>query len=249
MSFAGLAPSLAPPLAKVPLLVAHAACTYYGLTPPTSMPKPEEQKRYEKPDLVGRTMRAQVALITASKWACCGFALAEAAVILAQHFPSKISDQVLSTLLPATGASLQLTPSSAIACALGITGGLIRIWCYRTLGQTFTWSLSIQPEHKLGTNGPYAIVRHPSYTAWAVMMLGNFTLLLSKGSYVVETGWLQRPLGKALVSAVIGYMSFVTLTLTVNRARLEDGILKEEFGQEWEEWAKRTPYRLIPYIY
>ncbi|KAL7278147.1 hypothetical protein ACG7TL_008119 [Trametes sanguinea] len=249
MSFVGLAPTLAPPLAKVPLLLAHAMCTYYGLTPSTPMPKPEEQKRFEKPDIVGRTMHLQVALITASKWVCCGLALAEAAVILAQHFPSKISERVLSALLPSNGVSLQLTPSSLAACALGITGGIIRVWCFRTLGRNFTWSMSIQPEHKLGTSGPYAIVRHPSYTAWTVMMLGNFVLLLSKGSYVVEAGWLRRPLGKAVLTAVIGYMSFVTLTLTVNRARLEDGILKEEFGQEWEEWAKKTPYRLIPYIY
>ncbi|KAI9058922.1 ICMT-domain-containing protein [Trametes sanguinea] len=239
-----------PPMLKVPLLLAHAACTYHGLTPSTPLPKPEEQKRYDASEYVARTMRTQLVLIGASKWVCCAVALTEAAAILAQHFPSKISDRVLSALLSThPGASFHLTPMSTVACALGIAGGLIRIWCYRALGQNFTWSTSIQPKHKLGTGGPYAIVRHPSYAAWAVMMLGNFALLLSKGSYVVESGWLQRPFGKALVSAVIGYMSFVTFTLIAFRTRLEDEILKEEFGEEWEEWAKRTPYRLIPYIY
>ncbi|OSD00307.1 ICMT-domain-containing protein [Trametes coccinea BRFM310] len=238
----------ASPLLKVPLLLAHSVCTYYGMTPSTPLPKPEEQKRYDASEFMARTMRVQIVLVSAGKWTCCGFALAEAAAILAAYLPSKIPGHVHSLLLP-NGASLQLTPTSAVACALGITGGLMRIWCYRTLGQNFTWSTSIQPKHKLGTSGPYAIVRHPSYTAWTMMMLGNFILLLSKGSYAAESGLLGRPFGKAFVFTLIGYISFFTFTLTVRRTRLEDAILKEEFGKEWEEWAKKTPYRLFPYVY
>ncbi|CDO75925.1 hypothetical protein BN946_scf184873.g14 [Trametes cinnabarina] len=242
------APALATPLLKVPLLLGNAVCTYYGLTPAQPLPKEEEQKRYEKPDIIGRTLRAQVALITVSKWLCCCISLAEAAAILAQHFPSPISDRVLHLLVPSPNASLGITPATTVACAMGIAGGLTRMWCYRTLGNNFTWSMSIQQEHKLGTSGPYAIVRHPSYTAWTIMVLGNFALLLSKGSYFVEAGWLRRPLGKIFAGSHIGYMTFVTLHL-LSRAHQEDVILKEEFGEQWEKWSKRTPYRLVPYIY
>ncbi|CDO75923.1 hypothetical protein BN946_scf184873.g12 [Trametes cinnabarina] len=243
-----LAPTLSTPLLKVPLLLAHAVCTYHGMTPPRPLPSPEEQQRFENPDFASRTMNVQVVLITASKWICCSIPLAEVMAIVAQRFPSKISDYVLPFLLPSGGASLQITPLSAAACALGIAGGLIRIWCHHTLGQYFTWSVSVQREHKLVTSGPYAIVRHPSYTAWTAMCLGNFALLLSKGSYFVEEGWLEAPSGKVTASAVIGYLSFVTLQL-LSRVPREDAVLKKEFGQQWVEWSKRTPYRLIPYVY
>ncbi|KAI8995222.1 ICMT-domain-containing protein [Trametes punicea] len=236
-------------LLKVPLLLAHALCTYHGMTPPRPPPPEEEQKRFKNPDYVSRTMNVQVLLITAAKWICCSFALAEAAVLLAQHFPSPASGRVLSILLlPNLKTSLRITPLSAAGCVLGITGGLIRIWCHHTLGTFFTWQVSVQREHKLITSGPYAIARHPSYTAWTMMIAGNFALLLSKGSYFVETGWLQRLPGKALASAIIGYLSFVTVQL-LSRVPKEDGVLRKEFGRQWEEWATKTPYRLIPYVY
>ncbi|OSD00310.1 ICMT-domain-containing protein [Trametes coccinea BRFM310] len=247
MSFV-LSPTLSTPLLKVPLLLAHAVCTYHGMTPPRPLPPPEEQQRFENPDFASRTMNVQVILITASKWACCGFALAEAAAITAQRFPSTTSDWVLSLLLPSTGASLRFTPLSTAACALGIAGGLIRVWCHRTLGQYFTWSVSVQREHKLVTSGPYAIVRHPSYTAWTAMILGNFALLLTEGSYFVEAGWLRRPFGKVLASAIVSYLSFVTVQL-ISRVPREDAVLRKQFGAEWKQWSRRTPYRLIPYIY
>ena len=33
------------------------------------------------------------------------------------------------------------------------------------------------------------------------------------------------------------------------RARVEDEALRRAFGEEWEAWARRTPYSLIPYVY
>ena len=33
------------------------------------------------------------------------------------------------------------------------------------------------------------------------------------------------------------------------RTPTEDEILHRKFGDEWEAYAKRTPYRLIPFVY
>jgi protein-S-isoprenylcysteine O-methyltransferase Ste14 len=35
----------------------------------------------------------------------------------------------------------------------------------------------------------------------------------------------------------------------VKRAEVEDQVLKEEFGKEWEEWARVVKYRFLPGLY
>ena len=73
-------------------------------------------------------------------------------------------------------------------------------------------------------------------------------MLASAGSYFTEAGLWETITGRAVAYSVIGYLSWVTANL-VRRTVEEDAILKKEFGGQWEEWAKRTPYRLIPYIF
>ncbi|CAD6904965.1 unnamed protein product, partial [Tilletia caries] len=45
----------------------------------------------------------------------------------------------------------------------GLGGGL-RYWCYRELSHFFTFTLAILDDHRIVSSGPYAVVRHPSYT-------------------------------------------------------------------------------------
>ncbi|KAI0328965.1 ICMT-domain-containing protein [Cubamyces sp. BRFM 1775] len=237
------------PLLKIPLLITHAVCTWWSATPPRPPPPVEEQKHLPAPDVFSNTLPFLIHLVTACKWVYYGAALAEITVLVAQHLPnSSIADSVVSFLLQTPDASLQLTTLSCAACMLGILGGLLRIWCYRTLGEFFTWEASVQREHKLITDGPYAIVRHPSYTGAAMMNAGNFLLLLSEGSYVAEAGWLRNSWGRAVVFGVIGYMSYITYSL-IRRAVKEDAMLEKEFGLRWQQWAKRTPYRIVPHVY
>lgn len=35
----------------------------------------------------------------------------------------------------------------------------------------------------------------------------------------------------------------------VSRSRVEDEVWRNEFGNEWKEWAKKVPYRIVPYVY
>ena len=37
--------------------------------------------------------------------------------------------------------------------------------------------------------------------------------------------------------------------LIAARAPKEDAILQREFGQEWEVWAQKTRYKIIPWIF
>ncbi|KAI0328964.1 ICMT-domain-containing protein [Cubamyces sp. BRFM 1775] len=237
------------PMLKVPLLLALAVCTWRSATPPRPPPPIEEQNRFPNRDSLSETMPMQIRLVTVIKWVLCGIPLAESTAIIAQYLPkSVVTARILSILLPTSGASLRLTPLSATACTLGIVGGLIRIWCYRTLGRFFTWELSVQREHKLVTSGPYAIVRHPSYTGTVLRSIGTVLLVLSEGSYAVEAGWLQSVWGKAVAFGVMGYMTFISYSL-VRRIPKEDAMLEKEFGPQWREWRKRTPYSLVPFVY
>ncbi|OJT07085.1 hypothetical protein TRAPUB_2117 [Trametes pubescens] len=61
------------------------------------------------------------------------------------------------------GLPLHITPTFVVGSTLAVSGGLTRLWCYRTLGRFFACELSVQDGRKLVTSGPYAIIRHPSY--------------------------------------------------------------------------------------
>ena len=39
-----------------------------------------------------------------------------------------------------------------------------------------------------------------------------------------------------------------TSVFLVKRSFAEDGMLKKEFGKEWEEWAGRVKWRVFPFI-
>ncbi len=181
----------------------------------------------------------------------CAFALGEAASILVQQTP--IFLDALSTIVPAAaastvGLSLRLTPTTLAGGLLGIAGGCIRVWCHRTLGRFFTWEVSVRDEHKLVTDGPYSIVRHPSYTGWHLVIIGNLLSMLSRGSLFTEAGLGRTFVGEAIASYVTVYMGY-TCAGVLYRTKTEDEMLKKEFGAEWEDWAKKTPYRLLPLVY
>ncbi|KAI1789491.1 ICMT-domain-containing protein [Ganoderma leucocontextum] len=248
---------LSTPLLKIPLLAGNALFTYYGMTPPRQPPPPKEQLRFTVPDLMTRTTRLQMAATAASKYVLCGAAIAEAAVLLAHRLPQPYSSHILTgLLLPGTAmisqahtvASLQITPASAAGCLLGIVGGIIRVWCHRTLGKFFTWQMAVRDDHELVTSGPYALVRHPSYAGWLLMIAGNFLLLASPKSYFVESGLRDSVGGRVVGLASFAYCMFSSANL-VGRVAKEDMVLRKEFGAQWEAWARQTPYRLVPFVY
>ncbi len=80
---------------------------------------------------------------------------------------------------------------------------------------------------KVITTGPYALVRHPMYTVVIILL---FAVPVALGSRY------------ALILAV-----FLTLLLIV-RTYFEDRTLHAEL-EGYPEYAKQTPYRLVPGIW
>ena len=108
--------------------------------------------------------------------------------------------------------------------------------------------MAVRDDHELIQSGPYALVRHPAYTGWLLMLGGGFTLLLSRGSWFVESGLWESSIGRAVAYVTLGYSAFSTMNV-MSRIGKEDAVLRKEFGMKWELYAKKTPYRLVPNLY
>jgi protein-S-isoprenylcysteine O-methyltransferase Ste14 len=112
--------------------------------------------------------------------------------------------------------------------ALFVAGVAVRTWAFVYLGRFFSIFLTIQKNHRLVTDNLYRYVRHPSYTGLLVRSLG-WTLVFR--SLFGLGAWL-------------GLLVFLT-----RRIRHEERVLRSEFGREWEEYERRTPWRIVPGIY
>ncbi|KZT25440.1 hypothetical protein NEOLEDRAFT_1092893 [Neolentinus lepideus HHB14362 ss-1] len=234
-------------LARIPVVLATAAAIDAGMKPPNPPPKDEERIKptgWEK--FIDAAATSVPNLYRRPAWAV---TLCEVAVILARRYPSSpIAQATLRILFPSSSASIRLTPALLSAALLATAGGLLRKWCFVHLGRLFTYQLSIRQGHQLVTSGPYSIVRHPSYTGAFLMTAGFHLMPLLPGSWVWESGILQTPAGRAFSLFILG-LSAASMPGMLARVPREDKMMKDQFGEQWENWAKMTPYRLIPYIY
>ncbi|KAF8307945.1 hypothetical protein DL93DRAFT_2064447 [Clavulina sp. PMI_390] len=124
------------------------------------------------------------------------------------------------------------------------SGSLFRIWAMETLGRLFTFQLTVRKKHKVINSGPFGLVRHPSYTGALIMVLGEFVVL--------QTGNIgQRYLGSSSRSSwVITLISAIpvcmTLAVILPRIEREEAMLVDGLGQEYRQYRKQVPRRLIP---
>ena len=115
-----------------------------------------------------------------------------------------------------------------IASAVGMLSILLCYWAMRTLGKQWSLIARIVAGHQLIQQGPFAIVRNPIYLA----MLG---LLVQAG--IVVSNWQAT-----LVAALLFLLG------TQIRIREEEKILREEFGVQFEDYARRVP-AFIPGVF
>jgi len=105
-----------------------------------------------------------------------------------------------------------------------LVGWSLVLWARWTLGALYGVSTSfaapLQAQHQLIQNGPYAIVRHPMY-------LGYWLLLL--GVTLIYRAWAP------LVFLVMCLASFF------RRASREESTLAERFGDKWRAYTVRVP--------
>lgn len=131
---------------------------------------------------------------------------------------------------------------------LQITGTLIRLACYRALGRQFTFELAIRDEHKLVTSGAYAVVRHPAYAGSIMVLSGTLLCTFGPGSWISECGWLETVAMQCVAALFAGWASWI-MFFQIKRTRVEDDALRDKFRGDWEDWAERVPYRLVPGLF
>ena len=64
----------------------------------------------------------------------------------------------------------------------------------------------------------------------------------------MESGVLGTLPGSTVAFGVMAVVSGVAVSLC-RRVALEDELLKSEFKEEWENWARRVPYAVVPWVY
>lgn len=134
--------------------------------------------------------------------------------------------------LPYLVVWLRPGPSLAVAEALvwiglaGAVGGvLFALAAIAALGRHYDLTLEVHREHELVRTGPYRVVRHPVYTGLAVHSLGA---CFATGNVLFIVGTLA-----------------VTFPIFVARARIEERLMRETFGSEYDRYAREVPM-LVP---
>ena len=129
----------------------------------------------------------------------------------------------------APGADLHPRLTAAwIGLAVLVCGIGLRLWCFRALGQYFTFTVQTSGDQQVVSTGPYRIVRHPSYLAILIALVG---VGLSIGNW-------------AALVALEGF----TLIGLVRRIRVEEQALLGELGERYASYASGRK-RLVPYVW
>jgi protein-S-isoprenylcysteine O-methyltransferase Ste14 len=138
---------------------------------------------------------------------------------------------ILACALPLiwTGASIALLRSQVTLAGIGviILGAVLRWWSIFTLGRYFTMAVAVRSTQAVVQAGPYRVLRHPSYTAILIMLLGVGLVLLNWASIIV-----------LLVTGLLG-LGY--------RVRVEEQALVEALGQPYREYMRHTK-RFIPFV-
>ncbi|KIM65860.1 hypothetical protein SCLCIDRAFT_111826 [Scleroderma citrinum Foug A] len=225
---------------RASLVFVQAAFNQAACTPPNKTP---EKFRYhtQEPFLL------QIAplifkLHTVGLWWIAAF---EAFAALNHYIGASLSPTLAAhldaALFPAARSQNPLSFMFLCGVVLVLMGASIRVRCFQELGQLFTFDLTMHPEHKLVTSGPYGIVRHPSYSGSMLLVIGIAFSHLTPGSLAVEC--VLGALGSALVWA-----AWWIWTMAVAKSRIfaEDKELQKRFGAEWEAYAANVKYWFLP---
>ncbi len=154
----------------------------------------------------------------------------------------------MSKQLPLPPHASALPATFVLACLTTAASGALRWACYRTLGSLFTFELTLREDHRLVTSGPYAFVRHPSYSGVVLGVVGTLLVHFGPGSWWARAGWMGTFQGQAYALCWCAMEAYV-LSSILCRAPTEDAFLRKQFGAEWDAWAARVPYRVIPGVF
>ncbi|MFB6184425.1 MAG: isoprenylcysteine carboxylmethyltransferase family protein [Haloarculaceae archaeon] len=115
-----------------------------------------------------------------------------------------------------------------LGVGLVLLGVGVRWYSVAVLADAFSRSVTVTESQGVVRTGPYAVVRHPSYTG---------SLLTFAGLGFALGTWVGLLVALGLVTAGYGY-----------RIRIEERVLRRELDG-YADYCADTPYRLVPGMY
>jgi protein-S-isoprenylcysteine O-methyltransferase Ste14 len=110
--------------------------------------------------------------------------------------------------------------------ALALGGLVLAVSARLTLGRLWSAAVTRKEGHRIIDSGPYALVRHPIYTA---LLMGSAAISIAKGTPIALAGFALMILGYTL------------------KARLEERFLAEELGERaYAAYRRRVPM-IVPF--
>lgn len=109
-----------------------------------------------------------------------------------------------------------------------VAGIGLRAWSIITLGRFFQYQIDIQPGHRVVTSGPYRYLRHPAYSAVALVLVG--------------IALASDDLWSLVAVAALGGIGLAV------RIRAEERQLTQALGAEYERFAVDRK-RLLPGVW
>ncbi len=116
---------------------------------------------------------------------------------------------------------------SIIGLALFIIGLIIMIVGQVTLWRNYSGTVVIRVDHQLITHGIYRFTRNPMYLGLIMVVTGLPVFAASMYGFLI---------------------SLILIPIILNRIRLEEELLTEEFQDAYQKY-KETTKKLIPFIY
>jgi protein-S-isoprenylcysteine O-methyltransferase Ste14 len=112
-----------------------------------------------------------------------------------------------------------------MACVVvGVVAMTVGVWLFRRshvdLGDSWSVTLELNADHRLVTNGLYRRVRHPMYSSFLVLGVGQALLV---------PNWIAGLSGLASV-----------LLLVAVRLPREEAMMVDQFGDQYRDYRRRT---------
>jgi protein-S-isoprenylcysteine O-methyltransferase Ste14 len=112
-----------------------------------------------------------------------------------------------------------------VLCAAGLA---LAVWARYILGRNWSGFVVVKEDHELIQRGPYTAVRHPLYTGLILALIGTDLALF--------------PTARGLVLIAVWIIAFYI------KARSEERILTQEFGEQYARYKQQVKAALIPYL-
>jgi len=120
-----------------------------------------------------------------------------------------------------------LSVPNIVGLAMLVVGLTVAFVALGTLKRFYASTLVIKEDHRLITHGVYRIVRHPIYLGVLIVIFGVPVYASSLNGYLVMS---------------------VLIPIVLNRIRIEERLLTDEFGDAYREYQETTK-KVIPFIY